>query len=94
MSMGIHESQSLLWERMVALSRPFQDYLLPKIKQFFPDFPVPNSGNDALYAAQNVIKEPSLIRVESDEVSQAGYMYAGMLRCNVILPCWGQWCVV
>eukprot|EP00877_Chromochloris_zofingiensis_P002211 jgi/Chrzof1/11991/Cz06g17100.t1 len=69
MSMGIHESQSLLWERMVALSRPFQDYLLPKIKQFFPDFPVPNSGNDALYAAQNVIKEPSLIRVESDEVT-------------------------
>ncbi len=24
MSMGVHESQSLLWERMVALSKPFQ----------------------------------------------------------------------
>lgn len=24
MSMGIHESQSLLWERMVGLSKPFQ----------------------------------------------------------------------
>jgi hypothetical protein len=32
MSMGIHESQSLLWERMVALSRPFADYVLPKLK--------------------------------------------------------------
>ena len=31
MSMGVHESQSLFWERMVALSRPFQIYLLPKI---------------------------------------------------------------
>eukprot|EP00798_Chlamydomonas_sp_ICE-L_P022485 gene22485-29611_t len=28
MSMGIHESQSLLWERMVALGRPFSKYLL------------------------------------------------------------------
>ena len=33
LSMGVHESQSLLWERMVALSRPFQSYLLPKLKE-------------------------------------------------------------
>jgi len=33
LSMGVHESQSLLWERMVALSAPFQTYLLPKILQ-------------------------------------------------------------
>lgn len=32
MSMGVHESQSLLWERMVALSKPFAKYLLPKLK--------------------------------------------------------------
>ena len=30
LSMGLHESQSLLWERMVALSKPFTSYLLPK----------------------------------------------------------------
>ncbi len=32
LSMGVHESQSLLWERMVALGRPFCHYLLPKLK--------------------------------------------------------------
>ena len=37
LSMGVHESQSLLWERMVGLSRPFCTYLLPKLEQFFPD---------------------------------------------------------
>lgn len=34
--MGVHESQSLLWERMVGLGRPFAAYLLPKIKAAFP----------------------------------------------------------
>jgi len=28
----VHESQSLLWERMVALSPSFAHYLLPKLK--------------------------------------------------------------
>ena len=67
MSMGIHESQSLLWERMVGLSKPFQHYLLPKIKEFFPSFP--DVSTDKLYEAQNKIQEPSLIRVESDELT-------------------------
>lgn len=68
MSMGIHESQSLLWERMVALGRPFQTYLLPKIREFFPDFPT-DATCDRLYAAQNTMRDPSLIRVESDELT-------------------------
>lgn len=29
--MGIHESQSLLWERMVALSQPFAEYITAKV---------------------------------------------------------------
>lgn len=32
LSMGVHESQSLLWERMVGLARPFAEYLLPLLK--------------------------------------------------------------
>lgn len=67
MSMGVHESQSLLWERMVALSKPFQHYLLPKLREFFPDFP--DVTPEALYAAQNTIREPSLIRVDADELT-------------------------
>eukprot|EP00878_Enallax_costatus_P001574 GHUV01001725.1.p1 GENE.GHUV01001725.1~~GHUV01001725.1.p1 ORF type:complete len:544 (+),score=156.71 GHUV01001725.1:74-1705(+) len=67
LSMGIHESQSLFWERMVALSKPFAAWLLPRIMQHFPDFPE-RSASD-FFEALNVIKSPSLIRVEADEVT-------------------------
>jgi carboxypeptidase Taq len=67
MSMGIHESQSLLWERMVGLGKPFQHYLLPKIRQFFPQFP--DATHENFYAALNAIQNPSLIRIESDELT-------------------------
>jgi hypothetical protein len=36
LSMGVHESQSLLWERMVGLGRPFASYLLPLVRETFP----------------------------------------------------------
>jgi hypothetical protein len=38
LSLGVHESQSLLWERMVALSPAFCEYLLPRIQAKFPTF--------------------------------------------------------
>lgn len=67
--MAIHESQSLLWERMVALSLPFSAYLLPKLHETFPGaFPSSKTPKD-LYNALNVVKKESLIRVESDEVT-------------------------
>lgn len=69
MSMGVHESQSLLWERMVGLSLPFQKYLLPKLQESFPDnFSTGISVHD-LYLAQNIVKDISYIRTEADEVS-------------------------
>ena len=37
LGMGVHESQSLLWERMVGLSRPFAAYLLPLMREHFPE---------------------------------------------------------
>jgi carboxypeptidase Taq len=67
LSMGIHESQSLFWERMVGLSQPFAEWLLPLIKSHFPDFPQRSAAE--LYQAENVMKTPSLIRVEADEVT-------------------------
>ena len=36
LGMGVHESQSLLWERLVGLGRPFSAYLLPLMKEYFP----------------------------------------------------------
>ena len=68
LSMGVHESQSLLWERMVALSQPFAHYLLPKLQQHFPDL-AQKLSPESLYSAVNVIREPSMIRVEADEVT-------------------------
>jgi Zn-dependent M32 family carboxypeptidase len=68
LSMGVHESQSLLWERMVALSRPFASFLLPRLRAAFPQLPADKSADD-LYAALNKVSMRSLIRVEADEVN-------------------------
>ena len=77
LSMGVHESQSLLWERMVGLSKPFAHYLLPQIQRQFPDL-AQKLSPDSLYSAVNVLKDPSLIRVEADEVT---YPLHIILRC-------------
>lgn len=69
LSMGVHESQSLLWERMVGLSRPFAAYLLPRLHAAFPGaLPAEKTAED-LYAAINKVRESSLIRVEADELT-------------------------
>jgi carboxypeptidase Taq len=66
--MGVHESQSHLWERMVGLSEPFMHFLLSELKTEFPkDFA--DVTPEVLYAAFNCVKNPSVIRVESDEVT-------------------------
>eukprot|EP00931_Biecheleriopsis_adriatica_P059037 TRINITY_DN35261_c0_g1_i1.p1 TRINITY_DN35261_c0_g1~~TRINITY_DN35261_c0_g1_i1.p1 ORF type:complete len:596 (+),score=151.57 TRINITY_DN35261_c0_g1_i1:124-1788(+) len=67
--MAIHESQSLLWERMVGLSRPFAKYLLPKFRSAFPEAFSEDRTPEALYDAINTVKETSMIRVEADEVT-------------------------
>jgi carboxypeptidase Taq len=70
LSMGIHESQSLLWERMVFLGRPAQAYMLHKLVSFFPEtFGGKGLSVQDLYKAMNVVKDVSLIRVEADEVN-------------------------
>lgn len=66
--MGVHESQSLLWERMVALSKPFSHFLLRELQTAFPKEFVGVSAA-TLYAAMNTVKNPSTIRVESDELT-------------------------
>ena len=66
-SLGIHESQSRMWENFVGRSRAFWDYAFPLARQAFPqalgDVPL-----DAFYFAINDVR-PSLIRVEADEVT-------------------------
>jgi carboxypeptidase Taq len=66
-SMGIHESQSRLWENIVGRSKPFWKHYLPELKKTFPK-QLAGVSLDELYAAVNVV-EPSLVRVEADEVT-------------------------
>ena len=66
-SLGIHESQSRLWENAVGRSRPFWSHFLPVAQRFFPDS-FPDVSLDEFHLAINHVA-PSLIRVEADEVT-------------------------
>ncbi len=66
-SLGIHESQSRLWENMVGRSRSFWTYYLPILKEYFPQ-QLEGIDLDAFYAAVNQV-ESSFIRVDADEVT-------------------------
>ena len=66
-SLGMHESQSRLWENLVGRSRSFWSHYYPTLQDAFPDA-FEDVSLDAFYRAINKV-EPSLIRVESDEVT-------------------------
>jgi len=66
-SLGVHESQSRFWENHVGRSRPFWRHYFPQLQEAFPDA-LGNADLDAFYRAINRV-EPSLIRVEADEVT-------------------------
>jgi carboxypeptidase Taq len=65
--MGVHESQSRLWENQVARSRGFWKFFEPKFRAVFPEQLKEISSAD-LYLAINAV-EPTLIRVDADEVT-------------------------
>jgi carboxypeptidase Taq len=66
-SMGLHESQSRLWENLIGRSKPFWLHHGPLMRQRFPEL-LKDVADGQLYAAVNHV-EPSLIRVEADEVT-------------------------
>ncbi|MEL6109844.1 MAG: carboxypeptidase M32 [Planctomycetota bacterium] len=66
-SLGIHESQSRLWENQVGRSRAFWTWLYPEAVRRVPSL-FDGVSIDELYFAINNI-EPSLIRVEADEAT-------------------------
>lgn len=66
-SLGIHESQSRMWEILVGLGRPFWKHFYPKLQQAFPT-PFAQVSPEDFYFAINESK-PSLIRVEADEAT-------------------------
>jgi carboxypeptidase Taq len=95
-SMGIHESQSRLWENLVGRSLPFWRATLPRLAREFPRLagvPV-----EAFHRAVNRV-ERSLVRVESDEVTYNLHialrfelelaLLRGELRVSELPEAWG-----
>ena len=66
-SLGIHESQSRLWENSVGRSLAFWEYFYPKLQDMFPS-QLGATGIEEFYLAINRVT-PSLIRVEADELT-------------------------
>ncbi len=66
-SAGVHESQSRLWENVVGRSRGFWSHFYPQLQATFPE-QLKSVSLDAFYRAINRV-EPSLIRVDADEVT-------------------------
>ncbi|MCJ7698303.1 MAG: carboxypeptidase M32 [Thermoplasmata archaeon] len=66
-SLGIHESQSRLWENMIARSKPFWTYFAPMFNKIAPDI-CKGMNKEVWYHAVNQVR-PSFIRVEADELT-------------------------
>ncbi|PSL50209.1 carboxypeptidase Taq [Chitinophaga niastensis] len=77
-SLGIHESQSRLWENNVGRSLHFWQHHYPRLQQLFPENLRAVSLSD-FYKAINKV-QPSLIRTEADELT---YHFHIMIRYEI-----------
>ncbi len=77
-SLGIHESQSRFWENMVGRSAAFWHRYYPVLRDMFPDALLSSGADDFVRSVNRV--EPSLIRVEADEVTYGLHI---ILRFNI-----------
>lgn len=66
-SLGIHESQSRMWENYVGRSASFWRHFYPKLREVFPEA-LSDVSEEAFVFAVNDVR-PSTIRVEADEVT-------------------------
>lgn len=66
-SMGIHESQSRLYENIIGRSRPFISLIFPKMQELFSE-QLAGVTAEQMYLAANKV-QPSLIRTEADELT-------------------------
>lgn len=66
-SYGMHESQSMIWEKPVGRGKAFWTYFYPKLQKTFPK-PFATLAFEEFYRALNHV-EPTYIRVEADEVT-------------------------
>lgn len=66
-SLGVHESQSRLWENLVGRSESFWKWAFPVVRDIYPQQAGGYGPHDYFRAVNRV--RPSLIRVEADEVT-------------------------
>jgi carboxypeptidase Taq len=66
-SAGVHESQSRLWENVVARGRGFWRHFYPALQDAFPE-PFRSVAPETFYRAINKVQR-SLIRTDADEVT-------------------------
>ncbi len=97
-SMGLHESQSRLWENLVGRSAQFWNAFLPRYRQLFPEH-LSHVSPSAFVAAVNRV-ERSPIRVEADEVTYNLHIFIrfelelmllrGQLQVNDLAAAWNE----
>ena len=77
-SLGIHESQSRLWENNVGRSRAYWKANYKLAQKYFPEN-LKNVSEEDFYKAANIVK-PSLIRTSADELT---YHFHVMIRFEI-----------
>lgn len=97
-SLGVHESQSRLWENIIGRSRFFWKHYLPVLKRHFPG-QLDDVDLERFYRAVNRTK-PGFIRVESDELTYNLHIFirfeiekeliGGSLETRDIPPVWNE----
>jgi carboxypeptidase Taq len=97
-SLGIHESQSRLWENFVGRGRPFWRHFLPKARAAFGAALDAVTDDQWIFAVNSV--QPSFIRTESDETTYNLHtllrfeletaMLDGRLSVNDIPAAWNE----
>jgi carboxypeptidase Taq len=81
LSMGVHESQSLFWERHIGKSRAFYEWAGPILGEAFgKDGEKFDYSAEELYAAVNAVDFGNFIRVDADELT---YPLHVILRYNI-----------
>jgi len=66
-SLGIHESQSRLWENLVGRSLPFWQLFYERVRETFPE-QLGEVELDRFHGAVNAVR-PGFIRIQADEVT-------------------------
>jgi len=66
-SLGLHESQSRMWENLVGRGQAFWSFFYPRLQETFPE-QLGEVEQERFYRAVNRV-HPSLIRIHADEVT-------------------------